>query len=90
MSAQMAEPVTPGRGFPALGPEEEFHPITVRAVSDVTEVFCEGCGFSEHTGAGAELAVAHAADHAILTGHTVTERHVRVIVFSERPAKEDT
>jgi hypothetical protein len=83
MAADMLTPVTPPGGFPRL-PDERFHPISVRMESDVTECSCRDCGFSESTGAGMWKAVADGANHAIATGHTVTERHVRVTVISER------
>ena len=72
-----AQTIAPDGAAPALR-GDEFHPIRLRLVSDVTEVTCEQCGPLEHTGAGLEGQVAHGADHAIATGHAVTERHVRV------------
>lgn len=82
MSAQMAEPATPPGGIPRLR-EGEFHPITSSLVSDVTETQCQDCEFAEHS--GPVSVIAHGADHAIATGHTVSERHTRVSVIRERP-----
>lgn len=74
MAAGVLEPVTGG-----------FHMITGRTVSDVTETSCEQCDFGERAGSGSMLAVSHAADHAISTGHTVTETRVRVTVVRGCP-----
>ena len=41
-----------------------------------------GCGFCED-GARLGPAVTHAADHTMVTGHTVTERHVTVSTIRE-------
>lgn len=65
---------------------EEFHPIGFVLESDTTDVTCAVCGLLEHTGSGFEGHGTHGADHAISTGHTVTERHVRTTVISERPS----
>jgi len=78
-------PVTPPRGFAAV--PEVFHPITLAMTSDATEVTCASCGLLEHTGTGpGEGHVAHGADHAIATGHTVTETRIRVTVITGHPA----
>jgi len=66
------------------GSGEEFHPIAIGLAADTTDVTCAGCEFAEHTGTGLESHAAHGAAHAIATGHTVTERHVRLTVISER------
>jgi hypothetical protein len=58
-------------------PSGEFHPITVSLAEEFTEAVCACCGPLERTSA-----VSHAADHALVTGHTVTERHVRVRMIS--------
>jgi len=76
----MAGPVTPPRGFAAV--PEEFHPISV-ATTAYTEVSCSGCDYRRRTGAAD---VTHGADHAIATGHTVTETHIRVTVITGHPA----
>lgn len=75
MAAQVFSPAEAG---------EEFHPIVTRLAEDTTEVTCAVCGPVEHTGSGAEGHAAHGAQHAIVTGHTVSERHVRLTVISER------
>jgi hypothetical protein len=64
-----------------------LHQITISLAEDATECACDepGCGFCESTAGGSMLAVTHGADHAIVTGHTVTERHVRVTVIRGRP-----
>ena len=64
------------------GDVQEFHPITIGLAEDTTDVTCAGCGFAEHTGSGQDARGAH---HVIVTGHTVTERHVRTTVISEHP-----
>ena len=69
---------------PPAGVAEEFHLISAGLTEDTTDVSCAGCGFCEHTGSGTEGHVAHGSQHAIATGHTVTERHVRVTVIRER------
>jgi hypothetical protein len=79
----MAEPVTPPRGFRAVPDEEEFHLLSM-LTEDTTEVTCEQCGPLEHLGTGVEGIIAHSADHTMVTGHTVTERHVLTRVFRER------
>jgi hypothetical protein len=72
----MAAPVP----VPAPG---ESHPICVRLISDSVECTCADCEFSERDGTKAPSVIQHAAYHAIATGHTVTERHVRLSVISE-------
>jgi len=62
---------------------QEFHPISAVLAEDTTEITCAGCEFAEHTGSGTEGHTANGARHAIVTGHTVTERHVRLTVISE-------
>lgn len=61
----------------------EFHPIAIDLTEDATDVRCAepGCGFCEDT--GVMHAVTHAADHTMVTGHTVIERHVTVSVVRE-------
>lgn len=95
MTAQLAETVTASNDFPALRLQRpvpgasggEFHPIAVGLAEDYTEVTCAACGPLEHIGSGAgEGHTAHGADHAIATGHTVTERHIRVSVITGYPA----
>ena len=49
----------------------EFHPISVILLEDFTDVVCSVCGALQRTSS-----VARGADHALVTGHTVTERHV--------------
>ena len=63
----------------------ELHPIAISLAEDITDVWCTepGCGFCE-AAAGLGPAVTHAADHSMVTGHTVTERHVVVSVVRER------
>ncbi len=76
---------------PAMNPAlagEEFHQIAIGLEADTTEVTCAGCEFAEHTGSGLEGHAAHGAQHAIATGHTVTERHVRTTVIGERRGRE--
>lgn len=63
---------------------EEFHPITVSTTSDVTEVACTSCEYAQRT--GRMDVISHAADHAIATGHTVTETHIRVTVVTGYPS----
>jgi hypothetical protein len=81
MAAQVMEP---GVDEPHPVDPGEFHPISVVLAQDFTDVTCAVCGPLEHTGSGEWHAVAHGSDHAIETGHTVLERHVRLIVISER------
>lgn len=78
MTAQAAEPVTSPAGSAAAA--DEFHPITVALAQDYTEITCVSCGMLEHAGG-----VTHGADHAIATGHTVTETHVRVTMITGGP-----
>ena len=64
----------------------ELHPIAISLTEDSTEVRCTepGCGFCEDArGPGFGPAVTHAADHTMVTGHTVIERHVVVSVVRE-------
>ncbi len=63
----------------------ELHPIAIDLTEDATDVRCAepGCGFCEDTGAGFGSAVTHAADHTMVTGHSVIERHVTVSVVRE-------
>ena len=69
-------------------PAGEIHPIAISLTEDSTEVRCteSGCGFCEPAfseGPGSGHAVTHAADHTMVTGHTVTERHVVVTTVRE-------
>ena len=52
----------------------EFHPISACQTEDSTDVRCSepGCGFCEDAGTGFAAAVTHAADHSMVTGHTVS------------------
>lgn len=61
-----------------LGPDEEFHSITAQLDEAFTDVICAVCGPIEHV-----RSVAHAAEHCMVTGHTVVERHVAVMTFRE-------
>lgn len=61
-----------------FAPDEEFHPITSHLDESFTDVTCVVCGALERVSA-----VAHGADHALVTGHTVTERRVVVTTFRE-------
>ena len=63
----------------------EFHPIASSLTEDSTQVRCgePGCGFCEDAGTGFDPVVTHAADHAMVTGHPVTERHTVVTAFRE-------
>jgi hypothetical protein len=61
--------------YPGTG---EFHEINIHLDADFTDVACAVCGPLEHT-----AAVAHAADHTMVTGHTVIERHVTVSTIRE-------
>jgi hypothetical protein len=88
MSVQTAEPATPPGGLPRPR-QGEFHPIDVRLASDTTEVECAVCGPLADAGVGVWQGVAHGADHAITTGHTVTERHVRLTVIRQRRVKPE-
>jgi hypothetical protein len=83
MTVQVSGPATPSRGFTAPG-DGEFHPIELALTQDYTDVTCAVCGPLDHAGSGPWHAIAHGADHAIATGHTVLERHVRLTVISER------
>ena len=79
--------MTAQRFIPGTG---ELHSIAIQLTEDSTEVRClfPGCGFCEpafSAGAGSSHAVTHAADHTMVTGHTVTERHVMVSVVRECP-----
>lgn len=62
----------------------ELYQISSRLAADFTEVICAQCGLLEHTGSGFEGHVPHGAEHALVTGHAVTER--RVIVHLIRAA----
>jgi hypothetical protein len=62
----------------APAPAGELHPISIRLDADFTESTCAVCGPLERTST-----VSHAADHAMVTGHTVTERHVTVSTVRE-------
>ena len=62
----------------------ELHSIAFQQTEDSTAVRCTepGCPFHEESGAGFGPA-AHAADHAMVTGHSVIERHVVISVVRE-------
>jgi hypothetical protein len=68
----------------AQTPAGEIHPIVISLTEDSTEASCTdpGCSFHEESGTGFGPA-AHAADHTLVTGHTVTERHVVVTTVRE-------
>ena len=73
--------------MPAQTPEDytgELHPIGIRLDEDSTEVSCAGCEFHEESGLGLGPSASQlAAYHAMVTGHSVFERHVVVTVIRE-------
>lgn len=62
----------------AQTPAGEIHPIAISLTEDSTEDTCVVCGPLARVSA-----VSHAADHTMVTGHTVTERHVMVTTVRE-------
>lgn len=59
-------------------PAGEFHQIAISLTEDSTEDTCAVCGPLEYVSA-----VGHSADHTMVTGHTVIERHVIVTTVRE-------